>query len=105
MGVAAVEGVEPFKAGKEGPPTSCKVPTTLEPEALYSGVVCGPANAFSRLLGYWGLAAVSRLRSPHEGGAVWAPVHDHPCAHIHILGPTVGANPGRTSKRFNGLQE
>ena len=105
VGIAAIKRVKPLEAGKEGPPASCKVSATLKPQALNSSVVCGPANAVNEPLEHWGLADVSGLRSPHEGGTVGAPVHDHPCTHIHVLRPTVGANPGWTPEGLNGLQE
>ena len=48
MEITVVKGVELLKAGKEGPPAPCKMPTTFEPEVLNLGVVHGPTNALSK---------------------------------------------------------
>lgn len=37
--VTAVKEMKPFKAGKKGPPSSGKVPTTFKPEAFYTCVM------------------------------------------------------------------
>ena len=105
VGIAAIKGVESLKAGEESPPASCKVSASLKPQALDSSVVCGPAYVVNKPLECWGPAGVSGLRSPHEGGTVGAPVHDHPCTHIHVLRPMVGANSGWTPKGFDRLQK
>ena len=63
MGIVPLKEVETFKAGKEGPPASGKMSSSLKPKPFNPGIVSGPVED-NHIAAH--LQVLQDSRSPHE---------------------------------------